>query len=167
MGLHADKWQDRERENVKMFLSTREGPTYCSYHYRLDVAFSDPENRGESIRGRLKISFISEDGTLKDFDLTPNSPVVFKKGSSKSFSLTHPDDLTGSKQALISWTYEANIFSPLSYCLPLFCSSDLQITALALTSFDSKAERIWNPVARIGKVEEIVTELSIFQVETQ
>ncbi|CAL4116596.1 unnamed protein product [Meganyctiphanes norvegica] len=156
MGFHADKWQDRSRKNVKMFLSTKQGPAYCTYHYRLDVAFSDPENIGDSLRGRLKISLISKDGTLIDFDLTPDSPMIFKKGSSISFALTHPEDLTGSRQALITWTYEPDIFAPLSYCVPLFCSSDLQITALALTSFDSKAERSWNPAARVDKIEEII-----------
>ncbi|CAL4085513.1 unnamed protein product, partial [Meganyctiphanes norvegica] len=156
MGLHADKWQDKERENVKMFLSTREGPTYCSYHYRLDVSFSDPENKGDSLRGRLKISFISEDGTLKEFDLTANSPVDIKKGSSFSYVLTHPDDIMRSRQALISWKYEPPIFSTMSYCFPLFCSRDLKITALILTSYDSKAARLWDPVAWVGKIEEIV-----------
>ena len=41
------------------------------YHYRLTIHLADPTLAGGSLRGKLKITLITEDGLLKEFDLTP------------------------------------------------------------------------------------------------
>lgn len=40
------------------------------YHYLLTVEVADPRGVGGSAHGRLQVSLITEDGEIKDFDLS-------------------------------------------------------------------------------------------------
>lgn len=40
------------------------------YHYLLTVEVADPAGVGGSAHGRLQVSFITEDGEIKDFNLS-------------------------------------------------------------------------------------------------
>ncbi|XP_045115523.1 pancreatic triacylglycerol lipase-like isoform X2 [Portunus trituberculatus] len=138
LGLYADRWLGDNLTQVEMYLSTGPGPHYCLYHYLLTVEVADPEGIGGSAHGRLRVSLITEDGEIKDFDLSKERPLALKRGQSYSFFLEHPRDLSFATEALVHWTYEADIFNPLSYCV-IFCDTSLAITRLTLASVDVRA----------------------------
>lgn len=135
LGLQADAWPGRNHSLVPFFLSTSAGPNYCLYHYLLTVDVADPDGVEGSLRGRLKVSFITDDGSIKDFDLTPDAPTTLARGRSYSFFLYHFQDLSSSSEALVHWIYEADVFNPLSYCV-LFCDKGLPLARLNFTSVD-------------------------------
>ncbi|XP_018020443.1 pancreatic lipase-related protein 2-like isoform X2 [Hyalella azteca] len=136
LGIHADSWQPKGRENVKMFLSTSAGPDFCQYHYRLTVSLADERRQGGALRGRLKVTFITPAGELRDFHLTEKSPLNFRRGSSRTFLLRHGEDLSGSVDALVSWHFEPDVFNPLTFCV-LFCTPELELSTITLTPLDT------------------------------
>ncbi|KAF2361826.1 Lipase/vitellogenin [Trinorchestia longiramus] len=136
LGIHADTWHPHGRENVNMYLSTSGGPDFCQYHYRLTVTLADERRQGGSLRGRLKITFITPSGELRDFDLTEDSPLLFKRGNSHTFLLRHGEDLSGSRDALVNWRFEADVFNPLTFCV-LFCIPELELSTITLTPLDT------------------------------
>ncbi|KAG7154672.1 Pancreatic triacylglycerol lipase-like 1 [Homarus americanus] len=116
-------------------------PSYqhpCSptvYHYRLMLELADPGKVEGSLRGKLKVSFITEDGSIEDFDLTEDGPVNLSRGKMYSFFLYHNKDLSTASEALVQWTYETDMFNPMSYCV-LFCDTSLSLSKLVFTSVD-------------------------------
>ncbi|XP_066968507.1 pancreatic triacylglycerol lipase-like [Macrobrachium rosenbergii] len=137
MGYHADTWTGAENHSYTSFyLSTTSGPDYCVYHYQLKINLGDPDKIGGRLRGRLKVSFFTEEGNIRDFDLTPDNPGTFGRGESYSYMLEHTEDLSSSTDALVHWTYETDVFNPLSYCV-LFCDQSLPIAKLTFTSIDT------------------------------
>ncbi|XP_069948987.1 pancreatic triacylglycerol lipase isoform X2 [Cherax quadricarinatus] len=138
LGLHADKWTGSNQSHVAFYLSTAPGPHYCLYHYRLMLELADPEGLEGIIRGKLKVSFITDDGSIQDFDLTENGPLIFGRGRTYVFFVYHQEDLSSASEALVHWTYEADMFNPLSYCV-MFCDTSLPLARLTFTSVDHLA----------------------------
>ncbi|XP_042207073.1 pancreatic triacylglycerol lipase-like [Homarus americanus] len=137
LGLHADKWpgSNQNQSLVSLYLTTTAGPLFCLYHYRLMLELADPGKVEGSLRGKLKVSFITEDGSIEDFDLTEDGPVNLSRGKMYSFFLYHNKDLSTASEALVQWTYETDMFNPMSYCV-LFCDTSLSLSKLVFTSVD-------------------------------
>ncbi|XP_069170599.1 pancreatic triacylglycerol lipase isoform X1 [Procambarus clarkii] len=138
LGLHADQWPAGNQSLVTFYLSTAGPPNYCLYHYRLVLEFADPDAVKGVLRGKVKVSFITDDGSIQDFDLSANGPVSFTRGKAYSFFLYHHEDLSSASEALVQWTYEADMFNPLSYCV-LFCDTSLPLARLSFVSVDHQA----------------------------
>ncbi|KAK7069512.1 hypothetical protein SK128_016319 [Halocaridina rubra] len=138
MGYYADSWPGvrNNESHATFYLTTTAGPHYCVYHYRLTIEVGDPDQVGGSLRGNLKVSFFSDEGNIRDFDLTQETPRVFNRGRSYSYLLEYPEDLSGSKDALVHWTYKADVFNPLSYCV-LFCDTSFPLAKLTFVSIDN------------------------------
>ncbi|KAK3869972.1 hypothetical protein Pcinc_024752 [Petrolisthes cinctipes] len=138
LGLPADNWPLSTRHNnithLPLYLSTTAGPNFCLYHYlvRVDVA----EDGGQAtLRGHLKISFIKDDGTITQFDLSSYDPVTLTRGGHREFFLEHHEDFSSSTEALVDWTYQVDVFDPLSYCV-IFCDTSLPLSTITVTSVD-------------------------------
>ncbi|XP_076044493.1 pancreatic lipase-related protein 2-like isoform X2 [Oratosquilla oratoria] len=142
LGLNADRWPVQNRTHVQMFLSTTSGPPYCIYHHLVTVALADPAGTGGRLRGHLKLTFINLDGTLSEFDLTKKSPYSFPRGGISIFNVEHQHDLSMSTHVLITWTFEADMFNPLTFCV-LFCSSDLPVASVLVENVDIGSNS-WN-----------------------
>lgn len=136
LGIHADMWQPHGMNHVKMYLSTSQGPDFCQYHYRLSLDLADERNQGGSLRGRLTVTFITQDGELRDFDLTESTPLTFRRGSTRTFLLRHGEDLSSTRDALLRWRFEADVFNPLTFCV-LFCTAELEVSTVTLTPLDT------------------------------
>ncbi|XP_050691331.1 pancreatic triacylglycerol lipase-like [Eriocheir sinensis] len=149
LGLHADAWRSDSLTRVPLYLSTGTGPNYCLYHYLLRLEVADPGGGGGSVRGRLTVALVAEDGSIKEFDLTEADPVTLRRGSTYIRLLEHPEDLSSTTEALVQWRYEADIFNPLSYCV-LFCDTSLPLTRLTLASVDT----VWGEEEEEEEMEE-------------
>ncbi|XP_068244010.1 pancreatic triacylglycerol lipase-like [Palaemon carinicauda] len=137
MGYFADNWPGAQNQSYTSFyLSTTSGPDYCVYHYQLKINLGDPDKIGGSLRGKLKVSFFNDEGNIRDFDLTPEDPETFDRGETYSYMLEHGEDLSSSTDALVHWTYETDVFNPLSYCV-LFCDQSFPLAKLTFTSIDT------------------------------
>ena len=53
-----------------------------------------------------------------------------------SFLLENAEDLSGTSEALLSWSYEMDVFNPLTFCV-LLCKSDLNVAAVSLQGLDT------------------------------
>ncbi|KAG7154673.1 Pancreatic triacylglycerol lipase-like 4 [Homarus americanus] len=137
LGLHADKWpgSNQNKSLVSLYLTTTAGPHYCLYHYLLKLDLADPGGVVGNLRGNLKVSFFADDGSLRDFNLTPERARTFARGRSYVFFIGHHENLSSAREALVQWTYEADMFNPLSYCV-LFCDTSLRLAKLTFTSVD-------------------------------
>ncbi|XP_071528841.1 pancreatic triacylglycerol lipase-like isoform X2 [Panulirus ornatus] len=137
MGFHADTWPGGNVSSVSSFyVSTSAGPRYCIYHYRLMLDIAESSSMMSALRGNLRVAFFAEDGSVRDFDLTPEAPKTFSHGRRYTFFVHHYDDLSASSEALIQWTYKTDIFNPMSYCL-VFCDTVFPLVRLTFTSVDS------------------------------
>lgn len=154
MGLHADSWQGNKSDPVKVYVSTTTGPHYCVYHYLVKVKLAAPKGFHGSLRGRLALSLITEDGKLRDFALTPRSAETYERGGTYTFFVSHTEDLSSSQDALVHWTYEADMFNPLSYCV-LFCDSTLPLAYVSVTTLEGAGTR-FRESGKSGRSPEVV-----------
>ncbi|MCL4121327.1 UNVERIFIED_CONTAM: hypothetical protein GTU68_048051 [Idotea baltica] len=136
MGINADLWTPRNQTNVKVFLDTHYSPNFCKYHYILTINFADPEHATGTLRGRMKISLINDDGNLMKFDLTALSPLKFPRRGERTFLLEHYEDISTSQEALINWTFESDLLDPMTFCV-IFCKADITISSISILSVDT------------------------------
>jgi len=136
LGIHASQWQPpKGRKNVRMYLATAAGPDYCQYHYRLRITTGSASP--PSIRGRLRVTLITGLGELEKFDLSKEGPVTLSRSSSRTFLLRHHRDLSSSRDALVQWTHEPDVFSFSGSFCALFCQTELRVDTLSVTPLDT------------------------------
>ena len=58
---------------------------------------------------------------------------VWLRGANYTYFLSHQEDLSGTRDVTLKWTFEADILNPLSYCVPPFCNTSLPVSAVILT----------------------------------
>lgn len=68
---------------------------------------------------------------------------TYERGGTYTFFVSHTEDLSSSQDALVHWTYEADMFNPLSYCV-LFCDSTLPLAYVSVTTLEGAGTRYVN-----------------------
>lgn len=72
--------------------------------------------------------------------LSCRSAETYERGGTYTFFVSHTEDLSASQDALVHWTYEADMFNPLSYCV-LFCDSTLPLAYVSVTTLEGAGTR--------------------------
>ncbi|XP_071535597.1 pancreatic triacylglycerol lipase-like isoform X2 [Panulirus ornatus] len=136
MGIHADEYTHRSRENVRMYFDTDDAPPYCYYHYQVIIDTAHPKKAEDWVQGQLVVWLYGDNGlTIEELRLT-KSHERFDHGQPKFFMFTSHVDLSRVIRVEAQWEYDSSLTNPGSYCWLLLCNRALYIRSIQISPMD-------------------------------
>ncbi|BET00389.1 Triacylglycerol lipase [Nesidiocoris tenuis] len=141
MGFHAEKMPG-VTPGGKYYISTGKDTPFCRHHYRVTIDLAKPQKAEAWVQGFMRVSLHSDNGVIKNLDLTPNGYEKLEHGTSKSFVVTHTEDIGPVKRVEFYWEYDMNVLQPRSICF-LWCNDHLYIRDIKVTKskINSRSKR--------------------------
>nr|CAD7460387.1 unnamed protein product [Timema tahoe] len=104
-------------------------------HYRVTIDLAKPPRAESWVQGYMKVSLHSEDGVVRNLDLTPNGYVKLQHGQSRSLVVTHPSDVGRLRKVEFYWEYDMDVLQPRSLCF-FWCNDHLYVSAIEVAEMD-------------------------------
>ncbi|XP_073976733.1 pancreatic triacylglycerol lipase-like isoform X1 [Rhodnius prolixus] len=130
MGMHAQK--TNLPAGSKFFIMTGRDAPYCRRHYRVTMDLAKPPKAEAWVQGFIRVSLHSDNGVIRNLDLTPSGYEKLEHGTSRSFVVTHPEDIGPVRKIEFYWEYDMNVLQPRSICF-LWCNDHLYISNIKVT----------------------------------
>lgn len=149
MGLHTTR--GLLPPGAKFFVQTGKEPPYCRRHYRVTVELARPAKAETWVQGFMRISLHSDQGKIRDLDLTPNGYEKLEHGTSRSFVVSHPEEIGPVSRVEVYWEYDMNVLQPRSICF-LWCNDHLYISSVRVSAskiLNSREKRAVDVVSKL------------------
>nr|XP_018901056.1 PREDICTED: pancreatic triacylglycerol lipase-like isoform X2 [Bemisia tabaci] len=130
MGLTATK--TTHPPGSKYFISTGKEAPFCRHHYKVTLELAKPPRAEAWVQGFMRVSLHSDNGVIRNLDLTPNGYEKLEHGTSRSFVVTHPDDIGKVRRVEFYWEYDMDVLQPRSICF-LWCNDHLYVSSIRVT----------------------------------
>ncbi|XP_039275610.1 pancreatic triacylglycerol lipase-like [Nilaparvata lugens] len=125
MGL--DVQRSSHPPGSKYFIATGKDTPYCRRHYRVTLDLARPPRAEAWVQGFMRVSLHSDNGAIKNLDLTPR--LRFEHGTSRSFVVTHPEEVGEVRRVELYWEYDMDVLQPRSLCF-LWCNDHLYVASV-------------------------------------
>nr|CAD7259585.1 unnamed protein product [Timema shepardi] len=119
----------------KYYFTTGKEFPFCRRHYRVTIDLAKPPRAESWVQGYMKVSLHSEDGVVRNLDLTPNGYVKLQHGQSRSLVVTHPSDVGRLRKVEFYWEYDMDVLQPRSLCF-FWCNDHLYVSAIEVAEMD-------------------------------
>ncbi|XP_065212217.1 pancreatic triacylglycerol lipase-like [Planococcus citri] len=116
----------------KYFVATGKEPPFCRRHYKVTLDLARPPRAETWVQGFMKVTLHSDNGVIRNLDLTPNGYEKLEHGTSRSFVVTHPDDIGRIRRIEFYWEYDMDVLQPRSICF-LWCNDHLYVASIRVT----------------------------------
>lgn len=130
MGLEAQR--TNHPPGSKFFISTGKEVPFCRHHYRITLDLARPPRAETWVQGFMRVSLHSDNGVIRNLDLTPNGYEKLEHGTSRSFVVTHPEDVGTINKVEFYWEYDMDVLQPRSLCF-LWCNDHLYVANIKVT----------------------------------
>lgn len=127
MGLNVHK--TNHVPGSKYFVTTGKKEPYCRYHYRVTLDLAKPPKAESWVQGFMKVTLHSDNNIVRNLDLTPSGYEKFQHGTSRSFVVTHTDDIGPVRKVDLYWEYDMDVLQPRSICF-LWCNDHLYVSTV-------------------------------------
>ncbi|CAH1736994.1 pancreatic triacylglycerol lipase [Aphis gossypii] len=124
----------------KYFISTGKDTPYCRRQYKVMLDLAKPPRAESWVQGFMKVSLHSDNGVIRNLDLTPNGYERMEHGTSRSFVVTHPDDIGQVKRVEFYWEYDMDVLQPRSICF-FWCNDHLYVSSIGVTEAEEDGNR--------------------------
>ncbi|XP_054275869.1 pancreatic triacylglycerol lipase-like isoform X2 [Macrosteles quadrilineatus] len=128
MGLNVQK-PNHAPAGSKYFVMTGKKEPYCRYHYRVTVDLAKPPKAESWVQGYMKVTLHSDNNIIRNLDLTPSGYEKFQHGTSRSFVVTHVDNIGPVRKVDLYWEYDMDVLQPRSICF-LWCNDHLYVSTV-------------------------------------
>ncbi|RZF32737.1 hypothetical protein LSTR_LSTR005930 [Laodelphax striatellus] len=125
MGL--DVQRSSHPPGSKYFIATGRDSPYCRRHYRVTLDLARPPRAEAWVQGFMRVGYER-----------------FEHGTSRSFVVTHPEEVGEVRRVELYWEYDMDVLQPRSLCF-LWCNDHLYVAsvhvAMATTPHGANAAR--------------------------
>ncbi|XP_037803353.1 pancreatic triacylglycerol lipase-like [Penaeus monodon] len=136
MGIHADQYTAKTRENVRMYFDTDSKAPYCYYHYQLVIDTAHPRNAEDWVQGHLNLWLYGDNGNVIEKVQITKEHERFDHGQPKYFLLTSHVDISRVIRVEAHWKYDDTLTNPGSYCFMLLCNRALYVRSVRISSME-------------------------------
>ncbi|XP_063229934.1 pancreatic triacylglycerol lipase-like [Bacillus rossius redtenbacheri] len=153
MGLHADQAAAVTTQlpvGSKYYFSTGKDYPFCRHHYKVTLDLAKPPRAESWVQGYMKITLHSDNGVIKNMDLTPSGYVRLEHGQVRSFVATHPADAGRIHKVEFYWEYDMDVLQPRSLCL-FWCNDHLYVSSIEVAEMriSSRSKRETDVTSRL------------------
>ncbi|KAL1116690.1 hypothetical protein AAG570_005162, partial [Ranatra chinensis] len=116
----------------KFFIQTGRETPYCRRQYRITIDLAKPPKAEAWVQGFMRVSLHSDNGVIRNIDLTPSGYEKMEHGTSRSFVVGRPEDIGVVKKIEFYWEYDMNVLQPRSICF-FWCNDHLYVASIRVS----------------------------------
>uniref|UniRef100_A0AAU7YU80 TGL n=1 Tax=Eriocheir sinensis TaxID=95602 RepID=A0AAU7YU80_ERISI len=136
MGIRAEEYVAKERENVKLYLDTGKDAPYCLYHYQVIVDTASPKEAEDWVQGHLDVTLYGDNGEIIENLRLTGEHERFEHGQPKYFMFKSTTDLSRVIRVVAEWHYDDTLTNIGSYCWMLLCNRALYVRSIQIAPMD-------------------------------
>ncbi|KAK7603674.1 hypothetical protein V9T40_003673 [Parthenolecanium corni] len=116
----------------KYYFTTGKESPFCRRHYKVTLDLARPPRAETWVQGFMKVTLHSDNGVIRNLDLTPHGYEKLEHGTSRSFVVAHPEDIGRIRRIEFYWEYDMDVLQPRSICF-LWCNDHLYVASIRVT----------------------------------
>ncbi|XP_065212216.1 pancreatic lipase-related protein 2-like [Planococcus citri] len=133
MGFNADQ-NTNLVPGGRYFIDTGSSLPYCRQHYKVTLNLALPPEAESWVMGLVKVLLHTTNDTI-EFNLTPEGSLKFGHGTSPSFIVTHPQQISNVSQIVLQWNKAIDILHPENTCV-FWCNDHLYVKSITVETSD-------------------------------